>query len=324
MKRVFVLFSIGVFFCFTCEKNEVLSPTDQISRIQLDLPDLQALGDSAWYEGWIKWGDDDDLKSIGVFSVNSLGVWSQTAFDVNLGYLQEAKTFLLTIEKDNIPGYQVTKNTVDTTIIDSVEGPSNFKIIGADILANSGTFSIGQDDILDFNFSEASGNFMLDTPTDTLNLNPKSGLWFVDKDSVGVIIKGLNLPTVPSNWTYEGWIVMNGTIVSTGKFRNPGAGDNEIIYYDTLTTGYAYPGEDFLQNAPAGLTFPVDLSNSGAEVYITLEPSYPDNSNSPFSSIIPVRVTIPAGANADIIYPMETNILSFPSGSITLDIQFYE
>lgn len=328
MKHFLIFLLLLLLAVLGCEKNDILSSDEQITQIVLNFDDLQALGDSAWYEGWVIWGDDNDkYESIGVFQVDNNGNLSPSVFDVNLGYLHEAKSILITIESDDIPGYIVT-GTVDTalntTIYDSTEGPSKYKILGAKIIANSGTFSFGHADVLDFKLNEIEGNYFIDTPSDTLNLNPRSGLWFAIFDTAGAVIKGLNLPTLPAQWAYEGWIEINGVSISTGTFRNPGAPDDDIVYYDTLTTGHSFPGEDFLMNAPAGTNFPVDLGTTNSDIYITVKAAHPSNCNNPFSEIIVLEATIPSGAVENTVYSMVSNYLSLPTGTLDIVVELYE
>ena len=63
---------------------------------------------------------------------------------------------------------------------------------------------------------------------------------------------------LPAGWKYEGWAVINGIPVSTGTFTNISDFDEADPYSSTMP-GPPFPGEDFLINAPAGLTFPTDI-----------------------------------------------------------------
>ncbi len=120
----------------------------------------------------------------------------------------------------------------------------------------------------------ASGKYILATPTDGGAMtNEESGIWFLDNSGPSVA-KGLNLPTLPSGWKYEGWIVINGIPVSTGTFIDANTADSNAAssnFKGTIGNGPNYPGEDLLRNAPTGLTFPTDLR--GKIVAISIEPS---------------------------------------------------
>jgi hypothetical protein len=318
------LFILGVMiFLISCKENEVLSPEAQITQVDLSITGLQNLGDSCWYEGWLVWGDEDEFKqTVGVFRVNDSGQLSPSSLHSNLGNLQQSQKFLISIEEDDVPGYQINISIEgDSTVIDSIEGPSGYQIMGAVFQGNVGDLSVGHKSFYDFDFNNASGVYMLDTPTDASMSNPESGIWFVKEDSIGKAIQGLNMPVLGGRWKYKGYVEIDGTPVSTGAFAIPGAADDSDIYSESTGVPYPFPGEDFLLNAPNGLTFPVNLSNSG--VLIELVPPHPDNCNSPFDVLVPLATTVPANAQAGTIYEFQNNVSDFPHGTVTINIQIY-
>jgi hypothetical protein len=77
-------------------------------------------------------------------------------------------------------------------------------------------------------------------------------------------------------------------------------------------SGPPFPGEDFLVNAPAGLTFPTNLA--GGMAVISIEP-VPDNSTAPFL-LKPLVAPIPANAIDHTDYQMNQNLV-FPTGTVT-------
>lgn len=329
MKKV-ILFCFAItLILFSCQgENDILSTDKQISRVSMDISGLKALGDSAWYELWVIWlektptGETETIQSIGVFSVDNQGLPSQSTFDVNLGYLQGALNFMLTIESDEVPGERYSMGQEgDSTFIDTVFAPSNFKILAGKVYANAAELRLGDELILDYDFNQISGSFMLNTPSDTTFTHPESGVWFVGRDSTGKMIKGLNLPVIPSNWNYEAWVTVDGQPLSLGSFKDPGARDASNPYADTLGTIYTYPGEDFLTNAPDDLSFPLDLR--GKEIYVTMTPPHPKNSNSPFD-LIPVSAVIPQDAAPNTVYEMDVNTGTFPFGDLSIMITLFE
>ncbi len=84
--------------------------------------------------------------------------------------------------------------------------------------------------------------------------------------------------------------------------------------YSGPEDGPPFPGEDFLTNAPAGLTFPVDLS--GGAAVISVEPS-PDDAAAPFT-LKPLFGEIPSGAEDHVTYPLGNNAQDFLSGTVTI------
>jgi hypothetical protein len=91
---------------------------------------------------------------------------------------------------------------------------------------------------------------------------------------------------------------------------NGNMADNAAPFSGPLP-GPPFPGEDFIINAPAGLTFPTNLS--GGMAVISVEP-YPDNSPAPFL-LKPLVRPIPNPAQQHFTYSMNLNPGSFPAGT---------
>ncbi len=124
---------------------------------------------------------------------------------------------------------------------------------------------------------------------------------------------GLDLPELPAGWAYEGWVVIDGQPVSTGRFTDPAAAD-DAAPFSGAEAGPPFPGEDFLMNAPDGLNFPLNLA--GATAVISIEP-VPDDSPAPFT-LKPLAAMIPADAIDHQVYEMSNNADVFPDGSAEL------
>ena len=83
---------------------------------------------------------------------------------------------------------------------------------------------------------------------------------------------------LPAGWEYEGWVVIGGAPVSTGRFNASAEVDLDTV--SGPISGWPFPGEDFLFNALDGLTFPMDPA--GGAAVIPLEPT-PDDVAAPFT-----------------------------------------
>ena len=158
----------------------------------------------------------------------------------------------------------------------------------------------------------AAGSYILATPTNGDNTDENSGIWFLSLAS-GNPAEGLDLPTLPAGWQYEGWAVIGGTPVTTGRFTETDAVDLSDPF-SGVEPGPPFPGEDFLVNAPAGLTFPTDLA--GETAVISIEPE-PDDSPAPFT-LKPLVGAIDANATDHVTYSIPTNLASFPTGTATI------
>jgi hypothetical protein len=294
MRIIMIILVLSAFMFFGCSKDE--TPTQSqptTSTLKLNISGLEDLGSSAKYEGWII--VNGSPVSTGTFTVDASGTLSQTDFDVDATNLANATAFVLTIEPNP----------------DSDPSPSQTHILAGSFSGNSSSLSISHSAALGNDFTSASGTFILATPTDGAMTNENSGIWFLDL-STGSPAQGLFLPTLPAGWKYEGWAVINGTPVTTGKFTSTTAAD-EADPYSSTQPGPPFPGEDFLMNAPSGLTFPTDIS--GGKAVITIEPD-PDNSTSPFT-LKPLVGDIPMNATDHTNYSMSTNVSSFPTGTAT-------
>lgn len=89
--------------------------------------------------------------------------------------------------------------------------------------------------------------------------------------------------------------------------------DYAAPYSATDAGSSPFPGEDFIMNAPAGLSFPTQL-NGGLAV-ISIEPE-PDNSPNPFA-LKPLVGEIPMSAMDHTTYMLNNNSGSFPTGMAT-------
>ena len=96
--------------------------------------------------------------------------------------------------------------------------------------------------------------------------------------------------------------MINGTPMTTGTFTSAGGADANAPFSGAQPAP-PFPGEDFLMNAPAGLTFPTNLS--GGTAVISVEP-FPDDSPAPFT-IRPLTGAIPANASPGVTFTMALN-----------------
>ena len=268
----------------------------------LNLFDIQPLQNGFHYEGWAI--VDGKPISTGKFNVGPGGELvslngspiPQGSFATGVD-LKDATAVIITIEPagDN-----------DTI-------PASTHYLSGSVSEAQVSLSIGHGAALGDDFSGAAGTYILATPTDGDGNNENSGIWFLDLSS-GTPAVGLDLPTLHDGWVYEGWVVIDGTPVSTGRFTQIGQGDLAAPYSGP-ESGPSFPGEDFLFNAPEGLTFPVDLA--GKVAVISVEPS-PDDSPAPFA-LKPLVSVIPANATDHFNYSIGTPEAAFPRGSASID-----
>ena len=288
-KMILGALALGFFATSCSNDDDAAAAVSTTSGLTINLDGLEALGDDFVYEGWVI--VDGSPVSTGRFS----SVAFPQTFQVNTAQLNAATTFVLSIEP-----------TVDPDPL-----PAATKILAGDFSGNSA--AVNSNLVADFSLAE--GAYILATPTDLDNTNESSGVWFLDNSS-GSAVTGLTLPTLSDGWKYEGWAVIDGTPVSTGTFTDASMEDDNAAtspFKGDAGNGPGYPGEDFLQNAPAGMTFPTDLK--GATIVISVEPS-PDNNPAPFT-LKPLAHMVPSDAMDHTTINMGAGPVTSLIGSVT-------
>lgn len=289
MKKLLFALTIAIAFV-ACNNDDDDMPTT--SMLELSFTGLSDLGSDYIYEGWIM--VNGVPVTTGTFRANSSGTITPDMFDIDNEDLTAATAFILTIEPypDNDPS------------------PSAVHVVAGDFSGSSANLSISHPAALGTDFASSMGKYILATPTDGPMTNEKSGIWFLDLTS-GSPMTGLALPDLPSGWIYEGWTVIDGVPVTSGKFDMV---SGEVDMFDDYSSienmGPPFPGEDYLMNAPGNLMFPTMLT--GGVAVISVEP-YPDNGPEPFA-IKPLAGMIPTDAMDHFTYMMDLNAASFPTG----------
>ena len=290
MKQNQLLITIcALLFLVSCKKEK----NDENETLSLTVNGLEDLGANARYEGWLIVSGNP--VTTGTFSVNATGQLSASSFSVNKDQLRNATAFVLTIEP----------------YPDLNPAPSDQHILAGDFAGNQATINIGHPAALNTNFSGATGKYVLATPTTAVTTDELSGLWFLSL-MTGSPTAGLSLPALPSGWKYEGWALIGGKPVTTGTFTMP-TGPDGSAPFSGPSSSPPFPGEDFIMNAPAGTSFPTNLS--GGLAVISVEP-FPDNSPAPFL-LKPLVGNIPVTAMDHFTYNLSLNSGSFPTGTAT-------
>lgn len=280
------LWAITTLAWIGCEKSDF---APEQGNLELNIDRLEALGNNFRYEGWIL--VNGEPRSTGTFTVDENGHLTKTSFAVDRSELDQATEFMVTIEPNP----------------DSDPAPSTVRLLAGDFDGGSAQLTIGHRAAFGQDFSTAQGNYILAAPTTTAtSANELSGVWFLDPNAG----PGLVLPALPAGWTYEGWAIINFQPVTTGKFEQANGADQSAPFSGPEPSP-AFPGEDFQQNAPDGLTFPANLRN--AKIVLTVEP-VPDNSPDPFF-LKPLFTTVPPNPFDQTLYPMYNQAeITLPTG----------
>lgn len=299
MKRnLMPVLALMVLFAAGCDSGDVIEQEVAKVQIRLELENLQPLQDGYTYQAWAKIGfqtlpsERFNVVENGSF-VNSSGQFIQNAF-IFAEDISDASEVFITIEDKR----------------DSDETPSGTIVMAGDVTASTAILSANHPLALDASFEGQSGSFMLLNWVSGASVDETSGLWFIDGSRTAPSA-GLSLPSLPDGWTYEGWIESGGTFVSTGTFRDNSGHDLERLYSSSDTP--PFPGEDFLENAPEGVTFPLDPS--GGTVRVSVEP-FPDDTVLPYGIFV-LSGAVPATPTAGTSYPLAADV-SAPTGTATL------
>ena len=262
-------------------------------RLALSFTGLPELGSGYVYEGWLIIGGAP--FSTGRFGVDAQGVPSASNFDVSgIAGAMDAAKFVLTIEP----------------AVGDDPAPANTHILAGDITAGTANLSVGDGAALGTNFLSAAGQFILNTPsTASTDADFSQGIWWLDPMAGPGAT--LTLPQLPAGWQYEGWAVVDGTPLSTGKFTMPNAADDDGAGPTAGPDNFpAFPGQDFINPA-------VDL-HGGAAV-ISVEPM-PDNDAAPFA-LKPLVGDIPMGLAIGTLSGMDNNAAATnPTGAAVLSM----
>jgi hypothetical protein len=288
-------------FAVGCGDDDESTAPQTRETLALSFEGLEALANDYHYEGWAI--IDGSPVSTGKFNINAAGAIVDLSgatiadgeFDTGHD-LSTASAIVLTIEPAG-----------DTDAV-----PAETHVLAGSVANLSANLSVGDGAALGDDFSAATGDYILATPTNGADTNENSGIWFLDLSS-GSPAQGLMLPALPAGWEYEGWVVIDGVPVTTGKFVDSAAED-ESAPYSGPEAGPPFPGEDFLMNAPAGLTFPTDIA-AGTAV-ISVEPD-PDDDAAPYT-LKPLVGAIPGDAVDHVTYELGNNSAGFPTGTAVI------
>ncbi|MCH9687269.1 MAG: hypothetical protein K0V04_37895 [Deltaproteobacteria bacterium] len=275
----------------------------ELRHAMVEVEGIQTLTAGFHYEAWAVL--DDAPVSLGKFNVDASAVITDlNGIAIVDGLLdggrdlRDASEFILTIE---------SAGDIDITPAETHFLAGDHVDEAAVLTVGGGSLAFGDD------FTAARGAFILATPTDGPDNNESSGLWFLDL-STEPVSPGLELPELPAGWEYEGWAVIDGVPITTGRFLEPTAPDFAAPFSGELD-GPSVPGEDFLVNPPMNVEFPAELR--GAVAVITIEPE-PDDSPAPFGALRPVLRDIPDDAATGQTFTMTNNAASFPTLTLTL------
>lgn len=263
----------------------------EVVSVSIDIDGLEDLGPGWAYEGWLI--ENGSPVSAGRFTVDGAGNPSETMFTVAVGNSADVSTYVLTIEPEPDP--------------DPL--PSATHLLAGDFTGDQADITVGHPAALGDDFTSSSGSFILAAPSSSGSdgATYKNGIWWLDPAGPSA---ALNLPTLPTGWSYEGWVVGMSGPVSTGTFIDVAAADSD-------GGGPAagpnptppFPGQDFIN--------PMTDLTTGYAAVISIEPD-PDNSPGPFT-LKPLVDSLIEDDGGGVLQMMANNAAaSSPTGTVMI------
>jgi hypothetical protein len=266
-----------------------------VAELTLDVTGFPELANGAHYENWAI--IDGEAVSAGKFNVVDGVIVDLDGASISgfpLAGLDAATTIVVTIEPAG----------------DSDAVPSDTHFVAGDVVDGSAELTIEHPAAIGSDFADAEGTVLLATPTNGDGTDELSGIWFL---ALPGPTASLDLPELPAGWTYEGWAVIDGIPVTSGTFLDTAAAD-DAAPFSGPETGPPFPGEDFLVNAPEGVTLPTDLG--GATIVVSVEP-FPDDGQEPFA-LKPLIGQAADPATDHESYELANNAVDLPRGTANL------
>ena len=287
---VVLLIAGGVFLALASSDDEESNNNSQATapalplNLQVDLATLE----QGVYEGWVVQGEDK--LSFGTFNTNAEGA---IVGDLDLGdiVVNDGDTVAISIEPEN----------------DTDPAPSQTIVLAGSVQNGAAELTFPLE------VGTFAGQYILATPTTATIDDETAGVWFTTTGSDA----SLDIPVAPEGWAYEGWVVVDGTPLSTGVFTDPAAADmfNGFSGPDSAPNK---PGEDFVANLPEGFTAPLDLR--GMTVVVSIEPYQDgvDPTGPAPAQVKPLSAEIATDATDHTTYDLIVSEGSVPFGSISL------
>jgi hypothetical protein len=268
--------------------------SDADAMLELKLSGLEDLGPTAVYEGWLM--VNGAPVSTGRFSVDASGKPSVSRFSVPSAQADGASAFILTIE----PAVGDKPEPADTHLMAG----------GFDAAKTTAALSIDHPAALGTNFAAATGRFILAAPSASTPSDDQ-GIWWLTMNAAGQAQPGLSLPVLPAGWLYEGWVVVGGKPISTGRFTSVSAADSDKGGPAAGPNATPpFPGQDFINPA---------TKLPGGMAVISVEPAV-DNSAGPFT-LKPLLLPIGTAVGPANVYTMGNTLgdgAGLPKGTATL------
>lgn len=227
-------------------------PRSEGRTLELHFDGLEKVGPDFVYEGWLI--TPDGPVTSGRFDVDESG---RADFEISEELAGASSMFVLTLEP----------------AVGDDPAPASTHVLAGAFNDGSAELTVEHPAALGTDFADATGTFILETPSTASIADDYSlGVWFLDP-SAGPGAS-LRLPELPDGWVYEGWAVGADGPVSTGRFVDSSGADEDLGGPAAGPDGTPpFPGQDFIDPK-------MDLI--GGKIVLSVEPN-PDYSDAPYA-----------------------------------------
>ncbi|MEZ4268297.1 MAG: anti-sigma factor [Myxococcota bacterium] len=293
MSRITLLTCLAAAGCLAGLASACDSGDDEATTrsLALSFTGLEPLGGGYVYEGWLM--VDGAPVSAGRFAIDATGEAVPATIRFDGAMADRATAYILTVE----PG------------VGDDPAPSSTHVLAGDIAGGVATLTTKHGAALGTDFADATGRYILATPSTTTEDDDNHGIWWLVPGDAGMS-PGLVLPTLPAGWAYEGWVAGAAGPISTGRFTDPAMTDSDAAGPTAGPDGAGppFPGQDFITPA-------LDLT-AGYAAVISVEPD-PDDSPAPFALKPLVHMSIGAVAKP-ATQSMDNKSAASPTGTVTI------
>jgi len=274
--------------------NPLPTALGDLRGVALGFERLESLADSqGGYVAWLNL-ENRDIIGLGTFDVNSDGRPINSNGEVIERFTAGESLF----------------SAVSVVITIETGGQAGVAPLGVAILQGPFINGVAQLSVpAPLLIEESFGAYRVFTPTDGPDTNEGSGVWATSEEGGPL----LGLPPLNSIYSYEHYMIIDGQTLTMGRFTSPILPDFICRFCGPLDEPL-YPGEDFLFNAPPGLTFPADLS--GATLLVTLEPILADSADP--SQLVVLEAVLPAGVQGGEVITLTNQTANFPIGTAAI------
>lgn len=283
-----------------CDSSSTETVEEGLFSVHVSMSNIEPLPGGFHYAGWAE-QPGGEMIAVGSFSVGPNGA----IVDLEGNRLIGGK-FTVSDDLTNTTDFLVT---IESAGSDS-EAPSETRLVAGRIEELEATLTIR--DAIHESIGTSSGTFIVATPTNGPDSDETSGVWFINITG-GQFARGLLIPYPLAGWSYHGWVDIDGITVTTGPIVGANTADAAAPHSGPLE-GFNFPGEDFLVNAPDGLTFPTPVGS--ASVYVTIEPEPdPDPGASYF---VLLRGSVPGSPSDSTNYMLDSLVDNLPRGRVRI------